>query len=44
MKPLLLILDDWEGLIQKAACWNQLKDLLEIKFLKDLSKERAISK
>jgi len=34
MKPLLLILDDWEGLIQKAACWNQLKDLLEIKFLK----------
>jgi phosphoglycerate dehydrogenase-like enzyme len=34
MKPLLLILDDWEGLIQKAACWNQLNDLLEIKFLK----------
>jgi D-3-phosphoglycerate dehydrogenase len=34
MKPLLLILDDWEGLIQKAACWDQLKDLLEIKFLK----------
>lgn len=35
MKPLLLILDDWEGLIQKANCWNQLKDLLEIKFLKE---------
>jgi len=35
MKPLLLILDDWEGLIQKATCWNQLKDLLEIKFLKE---------
>src|SRR4030095_2171882 len=35
MKPLLLILDHWEGLIQKAACWNQLKDLLEIKFLKE---------
>jgi len=35
MKPLLLILDDWEGLIQTAACWNQLKDLLEIKFLKE---------
>ena len=35
MKPLLLILDDWEGLIQKAVCWNQLKDLVEIKFLKE---------
>jgi phosphoglycerate dehydrogenase-like enzyme len=35
MKPLLLILDDWEGLIQKASCWNQLKDLVEIKFLKE---------
>jgi len=35
MKPLLLILDDWEGLLQKAACWNQLKDLVEIKFLKE---------
>ena len=35
MKPLLLILDDWEGLIQRAACWDQLKDLVEIKFLKE---------
>jgi len=35
MKPLLLILDDWEGLIQAAACWNQLTDLVQIKFLKD---------
>src|SRR4030095_2255850 len=35
MKPLLLILDDWEGLIQRAICWNQLKDLVEIKFLKE---------
>ena len=35
MKPLLLILDDWEGLIQKAVCWNQFKDVLEIKFLKE---------
>jgi phosphoglycerate dehydrogenase-like enzyme len=35
MNPLLLILDDWEGLIQKAACWNQLKDSVEIKFLKE---------
>jgi phosphoglycerate dehydrogenase-like enzyme len=35
MKPLLLILDDWEGLIQKVSCWNQFNDLLEIKFLKE---------
>jgi len=35
MKPLLLILDDWEGLIERAACWDQLKDLVEIKFLKE---------
>jgi D-3-phosphoglycerate dehydrogenase len=34
MKPLLLILDDWEGLIQRSSCWNQLKDQVEIKFLK----------
>src|SRR5262249_49323290 len=34
-KPLLLILDDWEKLIQKMNCWNQLKDLVEIKFLKE---------
>ncbi|HYV95055.1 MAG TPA: hypothetical protein VE978_24990, partial [Chitinophagales bacterium] len=35
MKPLLIILDDWEGRIQASACWNQLKDLVEIKFLKE---------
>jgi len=40
MKPLLLILDDWEGLIQKSACWNHLQHLVEIKFLKK-SIERA---
>src|SRR4029453_18719252 len=33
MKPLLLILDDWEGHIQRADCWKQLQDLVEIKFL-----------
>jgi len=33
MKPILLILDDWEGLIQKADCWTRLKELVEIKFL-----------
>jgi phosphoglycerate dehydrogenase-like enzyme len=35
MKPLLLILDDWEGRIQASSCWNQLRDLMEIKFLKE---------
>jgi phosphoglycerate dehydrogenase-like enzyme len=34
MKPLLIILDDWEGLIQRSASWDQLKELVEIKFLK----------
>jgi phosphoglycerate dehydrogenase-like enzyme len=34
MKPLLLILDDWEGLIQKSCCWDQFADRLNIKFLK----------
>ncbi|MGE5107738.1 MAG: NAD(P)-dependent oxidoreductase [Sphingobacteriales bacterium] len=35
MKPLLIILDDWEGLIRASACWNQVKELVEIKFLKE---------
>jgi len=35
MKPLLIILDDWEGRIQASACWNQAKELVEIKFLKE---------
>ncbi|HEV8285502.1 MAG TPA: NAD(P)-dependent oxidoreductase [Chitinophagaceae bacterium] len=34
MNPLLIILDDWEGRIQASTCWTQLKDLVEIKFLK----------
>jgi phosphoglycerate dehydrogenase-like enzyme len=34
MKPLLLILDDWEGLIQKSSCWDQINDRVDIKFLK----------
>jgi D-3-phosphoglycerate dehydrogenase len=33
MKPVLLVLDDWEGLIAKNACWSQLKDSVEIRFL-----------
>lgn len=35
MKPLLIILDDWEGLISSSPCWDQLKGLVEIKYLKE---------
>lgn len=34
MKPLLVVFDDWETLISTSTCWNQLKDLVEIKYLK----------
>jgi phosphoglycerate dehydrogenase-like enzyme len=34
MKPLLIILDDWEGRIQSSRCWKQIEELVEIKFLK----------
>jgi D-3-phosphoglycerate dehydrogenase / 2-oxoglutarate reductase len=34
MKALLIILDDWEERIRASACWNQVKELVEIKFLK----------
>jgi len=33
MKPLLLILDDWEGLIAKSPVWGQLEEFVDIKFL-----------
>jgi D-3-phosphoglycerate dehydrogenase / 2-oxoglutarate reductase len=33
MKPLLLILDDWEGLVARSPVWEQLKEFAEIKFL-----------
>jgi D-3-phosphoglycerate dehydrogenase len=35
MKPLLLILDDWEDRISACSCWNQLEGNVEIKFLKE---------
>ena len=35
MKPVLLILDDWEGRIRSSTCWEQLKDLVTIKFLQE---------
>ena len=34
MKPLLVILDDWEGYIHSSTCWSQVKGLVEIKFIK----------
>ena len=33
MKPLLLILDDWEGLVAASPCWDSLKEQVDIKFL-----------
>jgi phosphoglycerate dehydrogenase-like enzyme len=33
MKPLLLILDDWEGRIKASGCWSQIENLVDIKFL-----------
>ena len=33
MKPLLLILDDWEGLISASPYWTALNGLVEIEFL-----------
>ena len=35
MKPVLIILDDWEGRIAASSCWDQVKDIVEIRFLKD---------
>jgi len=33
MKPLLLILDDWEGRIQASTCWSLVGRLVDIRFL-----------
>src|ERR1700693_4833375 len=33
MKPLLLVLDDWEGLIEKSSSWAQVRDQVDIRFL-----------
>jgi D-3-phosphoglycerate dehydrogenase / 2-oxoglutarate reductase len=34
MQPQLLVLDDWEGRIEAASCWEQVKQEVEIRFLK----------
>jgi D-3-phosphoglycerate dehydrogenase / 2-oxoglutarate reductase len=33
MKPLLLILDDWEGRIAASSCWKSLSGQVDIRFL-----------
>jgi D-3-phosphoglycerate dehydrogenase / 2-oxoglutarate reductase len=33
MKPILLILDDWEGRIAVSACWKKLSGLVQTRFL-----------
>jgi len=33
MKPLLLILDDWEGRIAASSCWDKLNETVDIQFL-----------
>jgi D-3-phosphoglycerate dehydrogenase / 2-oxoglutarate reductase len=33
MKPLLLVLDDWEGQIEASPCWSELKGSVDIRFL-----------
>jgi phosphoglycerate dehydrogenase-like enzyme len=33
MKPLLLVLDDWEGLIEASPCWEKIKEQVEIRYL-----------
>jgi hypothetical protein len=33
MKPLLLVLDDWEGRIAASACWKKLGGQVQIRFL-----------
>jgi D-3-phosphoglycerate dehydrogenase len=33
MKPLLLVLDDWEGQIKASPCWSAIRDSVDIRFL-----------
>ncbi|TGK07954.1 hypothetical protein EHO59_07625 [Leptospira semungkisensis] len=44
MKPLLIVLDDWEGRIASSPVWKKISDLVEIYFLegpiKDSNSER----
>ena len=33
-RPLMIVLDDWEGRIAQNSCWSQLKEFVDIQFLK----------
>jgi len=33
MRPLLLVLDDWEGQIEASPCWAEIKGSVDIRFL-----------
>jgi phosphoglycerate dehydrogenase-like enzyme len=33
MKPIMIVLDDWEGKIQASDCWKKVKDSVEVRFL-----------
>jgi D-3-phosphoglycerate dehydrogenase / 2-oxoglutarate reductase len=33
MKPLLIVLDDWEGRVAASPCWEKMKNEVDIKFL-----------
>lgn len=35
MKPRVLVLDDWEGLIEAASCWSRVDHRVELRFLKE---------
>jgi len=35
MKPILLILDDWEGKIAASSCWDRLKEFVTINYLRE---------
>jgi D-3-phosphoglycerate dehydrogenase / 2-oxoglutarate reductase len=32
MKPLMIVLDDWEGRIAASSCWEKMKNQVDIKF------------
>ncbi|WP_198014366.1 hypothetical protein [Leptospira fainei] len=35
MKPLLLVLDDWEDRTEALPIWKEISNLVDVKFLKD---------
>ena len=35
MLPLLIVLDDWEGLVAASDCWKKLQNIAEVKFYKE---------